>query len=56
MKKYKSKIITLLLAAALGSAVFGGVLMLDGGKASAAATATPSRIFTAENSASVKAD
>ncbi|MFR1983525.1 MAG: hypothetical protein ACLS4Z_07185 [Christensenellaceae bacterium] len=32
MKKYKSKIITLLLAAALGSAVFGGVLMLDGGK------------------------
>ncbi len=57
MKKYKSKILTLLLASAFGAAALGGGILASGVSADAEGTLySPSRIFTAENSASVDQD
>ena len=59
MKKYKSKILTFLLAAALSSTV-GGIALYSNVPAFAdettAVTYQPTRVFTAENSASVSKD
>ncbi|MFR5101099.1 MAG: hypothetical protein ACLTE4_00995 [Christensenellaceae bacterium] len=54
-KKNKVKILTFLVAGAIGTAALGGGLMLGGIKAGAV-TYEPSRIFTAEKSASVGTD
>ena len=54
-KKNKVKILTFLVAGAIGTAALGGGLMLGGIKAGAV-TYEPYRIFTAEKSASVGTD
>lgn len=59
MKKYKTKVLTFLLAGALCSAALGGTIAVSDRLSASAAegiTYTPSRIFTAANSATVEAD
>lgn len=60
MKKSKSKILNLLLAAslgvAIGTATVGGALLLSPEKASAAETYKPTNVFSALSSASIAAD
>lgn len=60
MKKYRSRVLTFLLASAFSAAALGGAVCLSGvsGMTASAAgvTYTPSRVFTAENSATVGAD
>lgn len=53
MKKHKSRIMTLLLASALSVAAIGGATYFASADDGDGYTYTPSRIFTAENSATV---
>lgn len=57
MKKYRSRVLTFLLASAFSAAALGGAVAFSGVSARAdGITYTPSRVFTAGSSASVGAD